>query len=108
MKYIIFAQSFYKIKQMEHIIITEENFLKLLDEVQKYLTTDLQYIKTQYLTDDDILNLFRLSSKKYLVQFRKRTGIPFRKIGGTYLYKTSEILDFIENQNRMKPNNQNQ
>jgi len=62
---------------MEHIVITEENFLKLLDEVQKYLTTDLQYIKTQYLTDDEILILFRLSSKKYLVQFRKRTGIVY-------------------------------
>ena len=82
---------------MEHIVITEDKFLRLLDEVQKYLTTDLQYIKTQYLTDDDILNLFTLSSKKYLVQFRKRTGIPCRKIGGTYLYKTSEVLEFIEN-----------
>ena len=81
---------------MEVIIIETQAFYRLLEEVKKTLVE--QNNADEYLSQDQVMNLFKISNKNHFSMYQTKHKLPCYKQPGTrhYLYKRSEIENFIK------------
>lgn len=75
----------------------EENEIaihKLADKEKPAMTANLE---PEFLRSADVAALFNISNST-LKNFRQAHIIPYYKVGGTYLYRRNEILEYLERQ----------
>jgi excisionase family DNA binding protein len=86
-------------------IITKEDerlasLFRTIDELSKAIENIARISKPepgseQYLTDRDLSRLLKIS-RRCLQDYRSEGKIPFYRIGGKILYRTSDIERFLE------------
>ena len=86
---------------MEVIVIESKAFENLVNQVIDTVKRSLQQNalpgtrQEEFMTTDQVMKLFGLTSKAHFTQFRSRYQVPFSKVGKTYIYKRVEIEAFI-------------
>ena len=76
-------------------IITMEDFNKFKEDMLKALSVAKTKEKKQYITKQECLEEFGIKDRT-LVELWNKREVTFSKVGNTYIYKYTSILDYLE------------
>ena len=80
---------------LEVIILESQAFYKLLEEVEKRAVQRKN--ASEYMTEEDVMKLFRITTKSHFSVFRTKIKIPCYKVPETrhFIYKRADIENFV-------------
>jgi len=78
---------------MDLVVIESEAFYKLAEEIEQRAIK--RYEGNRYMTDEETMAFFGIKNKSYWSTFKSKHQIPSSKIGGQFLFKRSEIEQFV-------------